>query len=129
MGSGDLTVIHFAVMEVSNEDVDENGNYREMWHILILLYYFAGFRLAHFIYRKTDDLSKALQATSLCAAQGKDLADTVIGWLREQRTDSEFHTFYSAVLAVSQDLGKICLVFQNNAIFGPSCLISFKVPM
>jgi len=67
--------------------------------------FFFGCSLGETILRQTDNLSKALQATEISAAEGQHLANLTIEALNNGRNDEQFEAFWSELQNKKETIG------------------------
>ena len=68
-------------------------------------YSFVGLKLSYMLFQHTDNLSRSLQSSDLSAANGTELAQTVVELIQSFRTEENFATFYKDVETAAKQLG------------------------
>lgn len=69
------------------------------------MFFFVAMHLAFLVLQQTDNLSRALQTSSLAAANVVRMADTVVEYVTSKRTEEEFKKFYAGVLLAKEKSG------------------------
>ena len=69
--------------------------------------FFFGLNLGERLFSHTDNLSKTLQSTKMCAASGQRLANLTKEVLQKIRSDESFILFYEAILIKSKNIPSI----------------------
>ena len=63
-----------------------------------------GLKICERILKQTDNLSRALQKSSLSAAEAQHIASLTVSTLTKIRTDQSFHLFFTLMKNLSQSL-------------------------
>ncbi|CAB4034968.1 zinc finger MYM-type 1-like [Paramuricea clavata] len=69
--------------------------------------FFFGLNLGEWLFSHTDNLSKTLQSTKMCAASGQRLANLTKEVLQKIRSDESFILYYEAILIKSKNIPSI----------------------